>query len=93
MPQQVHVINAVRADRHARDQARDLQLRVDPARPAGPDVLSDQPGQPGALRQAITGTSPARDTRLGSSKDACVLARLCNNRTYKVSSRTGCWKL
>ena len=41
---------------------------------------------PARWARAITGTSPARDTRFGSSNDACVLARPCNNRTYKVSS-------
>jgi hypothetical protein len=34
-----------------------------------------------SLRQGHHRISPARDTRFGSSKDACVLARLCNNRT------------
>jgi hypothetical protein len=36
---------------------------------------------PARWASAMTGTSPARDTRFGSSNDACVLARLCNNRT------------
>ncbi len=50
VPQQVHVIDAVRACGHARDQARDLQLRVDAALQARqPGPLSqghdrDQPG-------------------------------------------------
>ena len=51
VPQQVHVLDAVRPGGHARDQARDLQLRVDPARPAGPDMLSDQAREPSPLRQ------------------------------------------
>jgi hypothetical protein len=51
MPQQVHALDAVRPRRHPRDQAPDLQLRVDPARAAGPDMLSDQAGQPGPLGQ------------------------------------------
>ena len=49
---QVHVIDAVRPGRHPRDQARHLQLRVDPARPTGPDMRSDQISKPGPLRQA-----------------------------------------
>jgi hypothetical protein len=40
-----------------------------------------------------TGTSPACDTRFGSSNSALILASACNNRTYQVSSRTGNWKL
>jgi hypothetical protein len=41
MAQQIHVIDTVRARGHARDQARDLQLRVDPARAARPDMGLD----------------------------------------------------
>jgi hypothetical protein len=52
MPQQVHVIYAVRTRRHPSDQARDLQMSVDPAIPARPDMLSDQISEPGALRQS-----------------------------------------
>ena len=51
MPQQVHVIDAVRPGRHPSDQARDLQMRVHPAFAARPDMLRDQISQPGALRQ------------------------------------------
>ena len=51
MPQQVHVIDAVRARGHPRDQARDLQVRVDPAFTARPDMRRNQARQPGALRQ------------------------------------------
>ena len=34
----------------------------------------------------MTGTRPARDTRFGSSNDACVFAGSCDNRTCEVSS-------
>ena len=51
VPQQVHVLDAVRPGRHARDQARDLQVRVDAALPARPDVLRDQAAQAGAPGQ------------------------------------------
>ena len=79
VPQQVHVIDAVGARGHARDQARDFQVRVDPALAARRDVLRDQArrARPAAA-SAITGTRPACDTRFGSSKDACVFARLWN---------------
>ena len=68
VPQQVHVIDAVRARSHPGHQARHLQVRVDAASPA-------------RSASVITGTRPACDTRFGSSNDACVFARLCNNRT------------
>jgi hypothetical protein len=48
VPQHVHVIDRIRARRHARDQARDLQVRVDTALAARPDVLRDQIAEPGA---------------------------------------------
>jgi hypothetical protein len=51
VPQQLHVIDAVRARGHARDQARHLDRRVDPAFPTRPDMLRDQLPEPGALRQ------------------------------------------
>ena len=70
VPQQVHVIDAVRARRHPGDQARDLQVRVDAAFPARADVLRDQVASPARCARAITGTSPACDTRFGSSNDA-----------------------
>ena len=53
-------------------------------------TLAGHPDHPGlevrgqqreSLKQAITGTRPARDTRFGSSNVACVFARSCNNRT------------
>ena len=46
---------------HARDQAPGSSGRVGPARPAGPDMLSDQAGQPGALRQGRHRDHQARD--------------------------------
>ena len=92
VPQHVHVIDRIRARGHPGDQARDLQMRVDAALAARRDVLRDQVARPARSARAITGTRPACDTRFGSSNDACVFARLCNNRTCKVSSRTGNWK-
>lgn len=47
VPQQGHVIDAVRTGDHARDQRRDLQRRVGAASLADPDVLSDKVLQPG----------------------------------------------
>jgi hypothetical protein len=51
VPQDVQVIDAVRASGHPRDQAAHLQVRVHPARAAGAEVLTDQVSQPGLLRQ------------------------------------------
>ena len=38
---------------------------------------------PARCASAIAGTSPARDTRFGSSNDACVLARLDRRDTVQ----------
>ena len=57
--------------------------------PAGRPILTCSPARsarPQRCASAITGTRPARDTRLLSSNDACVFARPCNNRTCEVSS-------
>ena len=51
VPQQAHVIDRIRPGGHPGDQARHLQVRVDAALAARPDVLRDQIRQPGALRQ------------------------------------------
>ena len=75
------VIDAVRPGGHPRDQARHLQARVDAALAARPDALRDQVVRPARCASAITGTRLTCDTRFGSSNDACVFARLCNNRT------------
>ena len=57
--------------------------------PHGPPVLRcslTRSDSPAFSARAITGTRPARDTRFGSSNDACVFGRSCNNRTCEVSS-------
>ncbi len=51
VPQQVHVIDAVRPGNHPRRQAADLQVRVHPAPAADLDVLRDQVLQGRPLRQ------------------------------------------
>ena len=51
-----------------------------PQSPPGRTCSATRSASPARCASAITGTSPARDTRCGSSNDACVLARLCNNR-------------
>ena len=90
VPQQVHVIDAVRARGHPGDQARDLQVRVDAALAARRDVLRDQVRQARRAAPAPSpGPGPACDTRFGSSNDACVFARLCNNRTCRCPLEPG----
>ncbi len=37
--------------------------------------------RPARWAKAITGTRPVRDTRFGSSNDACIFASSCNNCT------------
>ena len=41
VPQQVHVIDRIRPGSHPGHQARHLQVRVDPALAAGPDMPGD----------------------------------------------------
>jgi hypothetical protein len=57
--------------------------------PHGPPTLRcslTSAARPQRCARAITGTRPARDTRFGSSNDACVRAGSCDNRTCEVSS-------
>jgi hypothetical protein len=56
------------AGHHHGDQALGFRVRVDPAPAARPDMLRHQIAQPGVLHEGITGTSPACETRFGSSK-------------------------
>jgi hypothetical protein len=46
VPQQVHVIDAVRPSDHSGHQARDLQVRIHPAPATDPDMAGHQgPGK------------------------------------------------
>src|SRR5262249_19809215 len=53
---------------------------------------STRPPRPARCASATTGTSPARDTKFGSSNVAWIFAKSCNNRTCEVSSPLGTWK-
>jgi hypothetical protein len=55
VPQQAHVLDRVSAGCHARDQAPGLQVRVDPALAARPDMLREQFRQAGLLREGHHG--------------------------------------
>ena len=48
---------------------------------------------PALSARPITGTSPARDTRFGSSKHAEIFGGSCDNRIWQVSFGPGSWKL
>ena len=50
MAQQVHVVNAVGAGDHPRDQRDDLRRGVRTALGCDPDPLGDQPAQPASGR-------------------------------------------
>jgi hypothetical protein len=89
VPQHVHVIDAVRARGHPGDQAPGFQVRIDAALAARRDVLRDQVRQAGALRQGHHRNQPGVRHEIRVVERCAVRARLCNNRTYKVSSRTG----
>ena len=51
VPQQVHVVDAVRSADHAGDQARHFQVRVHPAPAGDGHMLAGQRGKAGPLRQ------------------------------------------
>ena len=68
---------------------RDLQAGVHPGPARDLDVPGGQAPARSAAASAITGTRPARDTRFGSSNDACVRAGSCDNRTCEASSDSG----
>src|SRR5690348_7203594 len=74
---------AIPATRHGT-----FRCALTPHSPAGRTGPAARSGSPARCARAITGTRPACDTRFGSSNDACVFARLCNNRTWQVPSRT-----
>jgi hypothetical protein len=51
VPQQAHVIDAVRPGDHPGHQARHFHRRVHPARPGDPDMLTGQIAQARSLRE------------------------------------------
>jgi len=57
-----------------------LHLRVHPDLRRDVDVTADQAASLAHSASDITGTSPARDTRFGSSKDAEIFSGSCDNR-------------
>jgi len=72
VPQHIQVVDAVRPGRSSRRPGTaPLGARL-PSSAGDPDVLTGQGSQAGPLRQAITGTRPARETRFGSSNDAWI---------------------
>jgi hypothetical protein len=76
VPQQRHVIDAVRAGDHPGHQRGDLQPSVRALVRGHAQVLISQVAQPRPIGQRRTGTSPADDTRFGSSNTAEVRTRV-----------------
>jgi hypothetical protein len=70
MPQQTHVIDAVRAGDHARHQPRDLRTGIRALVGRHTQMHLRQLRQPADRANASTGTSPTADTRFGSSNTA-----------------------
>jgi hypothetical protein len=94
VPQQIHVLDAVRVGGRARDQAPELQLRVDPARAARPDVLGRQISQPGPLCQSHHRDQPGprheirvikRCVRPGQAMQQSHLQGVLSNKTTEAS--------
>jgi hypothetical protein len=91
--QQVHVIDAVRAAHHARNDRGQLPGRVHRTRrhPAAGqvDTLADQTAKdPGCSANSSTGTKPAANTRFCSSKTAEPMANVCDDCTENAFRRT-----
>ena len=76
VPQQRHVVDAVRAGDHPRHQRGDLQPGVGALVARDAEVLTGQRRKPAESASANTGTRPADDTRFGSSNTAAVAARV-----------------
>jgi len=71
--QQVHADERVRAGDHSRDQGADLRRRFDPADPGTRTWVPTNSWSRACSANASTGTSPAHETRFGSSKPAETL--------------------
>src|SRR5712671_4217594 len=72
---------AIPATRHAT-----FRSALTPHSPPGATWSATRSASPARSASVITGTRPACDTRFGSSKDACVFARPCNNRSGSGST-------
>jgi hypothetical protein len=69
VPQDVHVIDAVRPGGHPSDQAGDLQVRVHPGRAGDRDVLTGQVRQAAWRRETAPGVQQAhRDIHHGAAE-------------------------
>jgi hypothetical protein len=75
VPQQIHVVDRVRPADHPGDQREDLRGGVGPGLRRDRQPLDQQGRQPTAVRQRHHRTSPAHDTRFGSSNRTPTAAR------------------
>ena len=76
VPQDGHVIDAVRAGDHPRDERGDLQPGVRALVRRHRQILVGQPAKPAPAASATTGTNPAADSRFGSSNTAGPTRRM-----------------
>ena len=76
MAQQVHVIDAVRAGDHPRDQSWDPRWAFAPPAPFRVSAADTRSARPARWANAIVGAKPAHDTRFGSSKTAEMAGKL-----------------
>jgi hypothetical protein len=82
MPKQAHIVDGIGPGHHARDQRRDLHVRV---RATLVSVMCSATSRGNLARSASTGTTPAHDTRFGSSNTA---AKPWETRIYRVPFRS-----
>ena len=86
--QQVHPVDGVRAGDHPGHQRTDLQPGLAPTLAATRTCWRARSSRPMFWASRTAGTSPACDTRFGSSNLACVVAAVCNNRIPEVPFRS-----
>ena len=84
VPQQVHVIDRVGAAAMPATRQPTLTSGYTPVLAAILTWRRTRASSPARSASAMTGTSPPRDTRFGSSKDAEILSGSCDNCIYQV---------
>jgi hypothetical protein len=82
--QQVHVIDRVSARGHPATRQPIFTSGYTPVFAEISTCRRIRPARPARSARDITGTSPARDTRFGSSNDADIFSGSCHNCIYQV---------
>jgi hypothetical protein len=97
VPQKIHPVEAVHAgDTMPATSEPTFTPGFAPTLAATRTCEATKSSRPTFSTSRTAGTSPAYDTRFGSSKLAPVLAAVCNNRIYEVPVRrrvSGCQQL